>query len=66
VAKLLRPAAAPGVQLRPRPFVVVRFALAEKNHALVELCCHCDEEIDLDNDKYVIVTEANKAKGSVA
>lgn len=32
---------------------------------LVELCCHCDEEIDLDNDKYVIVTEANKAKGSV-
>jgi hypothetical protein len=32
---------------------------------LVELCCHCDEEIDLDNDKYVIVAEANKAKGSV-
>ena len=24
-----------------------------------------DEEIDLDNDKYVVVTEANKAKGSV-
>jgi hypothetical protein len=44
---------------------VVRFGLEEKIMPLVELCCHCDEEIDLDNDKYVIVAEANKAKGSV-
>jgi len=32
---------------------------------LVELCTHCDEEIDLDNDKYVVVAETNKAKGAV-
>jgi hypothetical protein len=32
---------------------------------VVELCCHCDEEIDLDNEKYVVVAEANKAKGAV-
>ena len=35
----------------------------ETNMPAVELCLHCSKKIDIDNDEYVVISEATKSKG---